>query len=126
MKVIIAGSRTITDPNVVRKVMNILIAGGMEPTEIVCGMARGVDMLGKRWAEANNVVVECYPANWDDYGRKAGMIRNKEMAKYADALVAIWDGSSSGTKHMIEYMKKLNKPTYIYNTKLDSYTIYNV
>lgn len=36
------------------------------------------------------------------------------MAGYADALIAIWDGKSRGTAHMIETMKKLGKPTFVF------------
>lgn len=47
------------------------------------------------------------PADWDLYGKSAGFKRNVQMAEYADALVAFWDGASSGTKHMIETAQKM-------------------
>lgn len=46
-----------------------------------------------------------FPADWDRYGKAAGYLRNTEMAKNADALVAFWDGMSLGTRHMIETAK---------------------
>lgn len=49
-----------------------------------------------------------FPANWDKHGKSAGHIRNAEMAKYADALVAFWDGKSKGTKGMIDYATRCN------------------
>ena len=52
--------------------------------------------------------------DWDKDGRSAGYKRNAEMAEYADALIAVWDGDSKGTKHMIECMNKLNKKVYIH------------
>src|SRR5690349_12043035 len=112
MKVIIAGSRTITDPLVVEKVMFDIgkyQLHGADWTEVVCGMARGVDMLGRGWAITHKLPVKEFPADWARYEKKAGYVRNQEMARYADALVAIGDGSSTGTKHIIEFMKKLGK-----------------
>ena len=49
-----------------------------------------------------------YP-NWEKYGKSAGIIRNHEMGDYADYLLAFWDGTSKGTKDMIDYMKKIGK-----------------
>lgn len=72
-------------------------------TEVVCGKAPGVDTLGEVWGISNNIHVESFPAKWRVYGKKrAGKVRNLEMAAYADALIAVWDGSSPGTRHMIE------------------------
>jgi len=98
VKTIIAGSRGITDIKIVEQAIK---DSGFEITEVVCGMARGVDLLGKRWADSNDIPVAKFPANWEDFGRKAGYMRNAEMAAYAEALIAIWDGESRGTAHMI-------------------------
>jgi len=98
MKVIIAGSREITDYN---KVETAIKAINLPITEVVSGTAKGVDRLGEQWAEAHNIPVKKFPADWNTYGKKAGYIRNEMMANYADALIAIWDGKSKGTKHMI-------------------------
>lgn len=81
-----------------------------------CGVAKGVDLLGKQWAINNGVPVKMFPANWKLHGNKAGFIRNVEMANYANALIAIWDGESSGTKHMIGIAKKLKLRVFIYLT----------
>lgn len=50
--------------------------------------------------------LKLYPADWKKYGSSAGYIRNDEMAKYADCLIAFWDGKSKGTKHMIDLAVK--------------------
>jgi len=71
-------------------------------TEVVSGGAKGVDRLGELWAQKRNIPITRFPAEWNKYGKRAGYIRNKEMALYADALLAIWDGESKGTKHMID------------------------
>lgn len=105
LKVIIAGSRTITDYNEVHLAVQ---RSGFNISEVVCGMARGVDSLGKIYAENNNIPIAQFPALWDTYGKQAGFMRNEEMAKYADALILVWDGRSKGSQHMLNLAKKYN------------------
>jgi len=81
---------------------------------VLSGRARGVDQLGEKWAMERDLIIEPYPANWD-FGKGAGHMRNQVMASRADALVAVWDGVSKGTKHMIETAEKFNLQTIIYN-----------
>ena len=98
MKTIIAGGRDIEDYDAVVTAVEL---SGFEITEVVSGAARGVDSLGERWAEEHGIHVKQFPARWEKHGRKAGPLRNEEMAKYADALIAVWDGASRGTENMI-------------------------
>ena len=51
--------------------------------------------------------------NWTKFGRRAGMLRNADMAEQAQALVAFWDGESKGTKHMIDTMVTQGKPVAV-------------
>ena len=67
---------------------------------------RGVDSMGEEWAKSKSIPVRRFPADWDGLGKAAGFIRNAEMADYADALIAVWDGKSRGTANMIEVAKK--------------------
>ena len=62
----------------------------------------GADALGERYAAERGYLLRRFPADWKQYGRAAGVRRNKEMAQNADALIAFWDGISRGTKNMIE------------------------
>ena len=110
MKAIIAGSRSIS---LIRFVEQAVLASGFDITEVVSGGARGVDLLGERWAGLYDKPVKRFRADWSKYGKSAGFRRNNEMAAYADALIAVWDGESHGTKHMIEAMVKLEKPVYV-------------
>lgn len=75
---------------------------GWEITRVISGTARGADTLGEVWARFNNIPVSLYPANWQAHDKKAGYIRNTQMAEAADALIAVWDGQSPGTKQMIK------------------------
>lgn len=86
MKIIVAGSRGITDPHVVA----VAIEGsGFAVTEVVSGTARGVDQLGEAWALSRRIPIRRFPADWETHGRSAGHRRNAEMASYADALIAV-------------------------------------
>lgn len=116
MRVIIAGSRDITTVEPVYRAIKKAEKQGIIITEVVSGKARGVDTLGEFWAEVKGYPVEEFPVtdeDWKTLGKAAGPLRNKQMAEYADALIAIWDGRSPGTKSMIQYMGKLNKPVYV-------------
>lgn len=110
-KVIIAGSRGVEDLQTVKTAYK---DSGFEAVEIVSGHARGVDRLGEKVAEQNELPVKMFFPDWDTQGKAAGMIRNRAMGDYATALVAVWDGRSKGTKYMIEYMKSLNKPVHVH------------
>lgn len=110
MRVIIAGSRGITDFGLVEQAIrqaNFVI------TEVVSGHAGGVDTLGERWAGLNGVTLKIFPAYWKEYGKRAGYLRNEEMAAYADAVICVWDGVSRGTKHMIDIANKRNLPLFV-------------
>lgn len=100
-KVIIAGGRDFNDYDLLSYKLNRILKNKTD-IQIVCGMARGADSLGERYAKENNYLIKEFPANWDKYGKAAGYIRNKEMAEYADACVCFWDSKSKGTKHMID------------------------
>lgn len=106
--VCINGSRTITYIN---------LDTWLNPSEIGCvvsGGANGVDTLAEQWAKRHNIEFVAFPAHWDRWGKRAGMLRNEDMCNFADILVSFWDGKSSGTKHAIDYMKKLGRKVEIH------------
>lgn len=112
VKTIIAGSRTFKDYELLREKVNYY-RNTHTITEIVSGGAQGADSLGEQYAAEFNLPLKIFPADWGKHGRAAGPIRNKQMAEYADCLIAVWDGNSRGTKNMIENMHKLNKHVHI-------------
>jgi len=117
-KVIIAGSRSIGDMHHVEKAIRL---SGFDITQVVSGGIRGVDGLGSDWANARadhwekprNVSVKYFKIDREN-GKNAELLRNEEKAKYADALIAVWDGSSRGTKHMIAEAKKQGLKVFVY------------
>lgn len=106
MRVIVAGGRDFRDWELLCATLN---EKKDMIDEIVCGESRGADIGGKTWAEENGIPVVSFVAQWSEYGNAAGPIRNKAMARYADYLIAFWDGKSKGTKNMIEEMRRLGK-----------------
>lgn len=115
IKVIIAGLRNFYDYDIVEDtVVSYFMSRGIlkENVEIISGGARGADSLGEQLADSYGLKLTVFPAQWNTYGKTAGMIRNKEMADYAikdsdkAILFAFWDGQSRGTKGMIDIAKR--------------------
>lgn len=111
MKIIVAGGRDFDDYQLLCRRLDYFFQK-IRPI-IICGEAKGADVLGRRYAEEIGLEIMSFPAQWEKYGKSAGYRRNEEMAAVADGLVAFWDGESKGTKHMIEYMRKLEKKVKI-------------
>jgi len=113
MRTIIAGSRECSDK---RELLAALVACGWTPTVVISGAARGADRLGEVWAAELNVPCERFPADWDAHGKAAGYRRNVQMADNAEALIALWDGASKGTKHMIDIAKRKGLRVHVHVT----------
>lgn len=117
MRVIVAGSRGVTGEAVVLQALrDAYLILGINPTTVVSGAARGVDSLGEAIARKHGLKIARRPADWNRYGNAAGYRRNKEMAAEADALVAVWDGASPGTRHMIAIAQAAGLPTWVHRT----------
>lgn len=115
MRVIIAGGRDIHDLKLVEEAIT---ASGWEHDieTVVSGGAKGVDTLGEQWATTHigKSHIDKHLAKWKKYGKRAGYVRNQEMAMNADALIAVWDGKSKGTKHMIEIANEMELEVFIW------------
>lgn len=115
MKVLICGSRTISDSTVVLKAV---AQSGIRPTHIISGGARGVDRLASQYAASHGIEFTEYLADWNKYGKRAGFVRNYVMVGAAEAVIAVWDGTSRGTKHSIEYARSCGKQVFVYLQKV--------
>lgn len=107
MRLIIAGSRTFTVGH--ELLYDLMRHFKIEPDEIVTGCADGVDRSARGLTA---IPVKIFEADWISYGKAAGPIRNREMAKYADKLLLVWDGESRGSRNMREEMLHLKKPVF--------------
>ena len=102
MKLIIAGSREYDRFAHAEKVIARVIAQHGPVSEIVSGGARGADQLGERYARKHHIPLRQFLPEWDRLGKRAGYVRNEQMANYGDALLVFWDGVSRGTQSMIQ------------------------
>lgn len=108
LRVIIAGGRTFENYELLKQELDSF-RQEHEILEIISGGAIGADSLGEQYAKECGIPLKRFPALWNKYGKSAGFIRNEEMAKYGNFLIAFWDGRSVGTKHMIKKMRDLGK-----------------
>lgn len=107
---------------------------GFEVSEVISGGAKGIDIKAIEWAVKNDIPVNVFEAAWSNldhpdalikttkwgqkYDAKAGLRRNELMAVHGDALIAIWDGKSKGTKHMIKMARARDLPIFVYRTDI--------
>ena len=105
MRVIIAGGRDFNDYEQLKTKCNHILQNQTD-IEILCGCANGADKLGEKFALESYYKIKYFPADWNNKGKSAGYQRNIQMAEYADALIAFWNGNSRGTKHMIDRTNK--------------------
>ena len=112
-RLIIAGTRKPADLVYIGFIISTVVEAWGLPGAVLCGGCHGVDAIGAGWAKANGIPVEMFPADWDTHGKAAGPIRNAEMAKSADALLAMPGADSRGTHDMIRKMGK-RKPVAVF------------
>ncbi len=108
MKVLIAGSRSISDYD-----LGELIPDDTEL--IISGGARGIDSAAEKYADKNNISKLIMRPNYKRYGKAAPLIRNKAMLEVADKVIVIWDGKSKGTKYTAELARKLGRELILIN-----------
>jgi len=92
----------------------------------------GADLAIIEFCKEHDINCHLMSAEWNKYGRSAGGIRNKKMADYAledskGYLIAFWDGSSAGTKNMIENAMKnyLKIKIFKYEIQQDEFVLVN-
>ena len=107
MKVAVIGSRSIFDCDIDRFIppdADLIISGG----------ADGVDKLAEKYADRKGIKKMILYPDYELYGKSAPLIRDKLIVDNADLVVAVWDGSSTGTEFTISYAKRRGVPVEIY------------
>lgn len=102
MKLLIAGSRSITDFDIspyIPEGVSVIISGG----------AGGVDTLAEKYADKMKLSKYIIRPNYARYKKGAPLKRNDEMVDMCDMVLVFWDGVSNGTKHTIDYAAKIGK-----------------
>jgi hypothetical protein len=116
MVIAVVGSRSFGPDGLLRIRLDSYIKNLPDSFIIMSGGAKmGPDCWAKQACSRFSKPYLNIPANWSETGKYAGYIRNETMANMADMVVAIWDGESKGTKHMIGLSRKLCKPVIIVN-----------
>jgi len=110
VKVVICGSRNLENYRLVEEAVS---RSGYSISTVISGGARGVDRLGMAFARAHHLPVQVFMPDWERLGKRAGFVRNRQMAEIAEAVVAVWDGQSRGTRHMIELASLRNLPCFV-------------
>lgn len=118
MKVIIAGSRTIEDYD---QLLKAVAEAPFQITEVVSGTAKGVDLMGERWAKEKGIAIKRFKPDWPRDGNSAGYFRNVLMAQYADALILVWDGYSKGSASMLRIARMTYMPYHERIVKYDGF-----
>ena len=108
-RVVVAGSRDYADYAKVCAELDRLLAGKKNIT-IISGASHGADRLGERYAAEHGLRVERFPAHWGLFHQGAGLRRNLQMVKSADAVIVFWDGKSTGSKNIIDISEQEQKP----------------
>lgn len=109
MKIAVVGSRDIANVDLDKFISHA--------DEIVSGGARGVDSCAARYARKTGKKLTEFLPDYEAYGRGAPIVRNKLIVEYADEIYAFWDGSSRGTKWVIDYAAKVGKPCRVFRKK---------
>ena len=107
MKVAVIGSRGITVDNLKDYLPE-------DVTEIVTGGAKGVDTCAEEYALAHNIKLTKFLPEYSKYRKSAPLKRNIQIIEYSDLVLAFWDGSSRGTKYVIDNCDKLNTPVRVF------------
>ena len=106
MKLLIAGSKSITDLE-----LSPYISADVDT--IISGGAVGIDSLAEAYADSHGLSKYILRPSYNIYGRFAPIKRNEKMVEMADSVLIIWDGCSKGTEYTLKYTKKLNKPLFL-------------
>lgn len=113
MKAAIVGSRDFDDYNYLHWVLD-KIRAMFSIDGFVSGGAKGADRLAEVYADSFEIPIEIIKPKWEKFGRSAGMIRNGEIIKAADIVIAFWDGESKGTKNSIDRALKAKKRLFVF------------
>lgn len=119
MRIIIAGSRSIDQDTFNQAISHCPWLS--QATVFLSGGARGVDQLAEKWAREQGYPLSIHKPDWKRYGRGAGLMRNRSMVDDADALLAIWDGQSRGTYHVIDYASSKSLKVGVYRVDTARY-----
>ena len=103
-EVIVTGGRDYDDWVMLSEVLEFI-----NPDVVIQGGATGADALARKWAQLEDKKCITFPANWEEHGKAAGPIHNREMLRnHPNAAVIAFPGGK-GTAHCVKEAFYLNR-----------------
>lgn len=92
--------------------------GNRHRVKIISGGGGNIDMAAEQFALSMKFPFQEFPADWNQHGKAAGPIRNRQMAEMADVGIVVWDGQSRGTLNMVTELVKRRRPIFVWPDSL--------
>lgn len=112
MIILVTGSRDWADPQTVHDALT-----AKNPTAVIHGACpTGADWFAHEWCLARpDVLEDPHPADWNQFGKRAGYLRNAEMVGLKpDLVLAFRRNNSRGTNMTITLATKAGIPVEIF------------
>ena len=110
MRLLCCGDRNWIDKEFIYRYLEIF-HNVLGYTVLIHGAARGADSIAAEEGAKLGYEIIPFPANWEKYGKAAGVIRNQQMLQEGkpDFVLGFHDNieQSKGTKDMISRVKKI-------------------
>lgn len=117
-RVLVTGSRTWTNVAAIEQALRMLAVRLPGATLVSGACPTGADAIAEQAWNAIGLPVERHPADWDQYGKLAGFIRNTRMvALGADVCVAFIAGNSRGASMTAGLAERAGIPTHRYTSQ---------
>ena len=108
MKVGVIGSRTFKDYELLKKTL-----ASFEITQIISGGASGADTIAEWYAFEKKIPLKVFRPDWKKFGKRAGFLRNTDIVKNSEHVIAFHNGESRGTMDSIQKAKDLGIPVTV-------------
>lgn len=119
----VVGSRSFDDYKLFTTALTDFLKRNQMFTSLISGGAIGTDKMAEKYAREFALPIKIITPEWEEYGKKAGYIRNRKIWECADAGVAFWDGQSKGTAHSFQIAKTMKKQLFVFNTRNQHWNI---
>lgn len=103
-KILVCGGRDFDDHELLNKILDEHTRNrNMKDVVVIHGGARGADTLADVWATSNGCEIKKYLADWNDWGKAAGPMRNAKMLEdNPDIAIVFAFPGSNGTADMVK------------------------
>lgn len=109
MVVLVCGGRSFTDKAHVFAAMD-RIHRVHRIHRVIHGGASGADNLAKWWASERRISCRAFPADWKQFHRAAGPIRNADMLTQGKPDLVVAFPGGKGTANMVQQAKNAGVP----------------